>query len=647
MTDTIIILNVDDNDINRYATSRILKNAGFHVQEAESGAEALRLAAQNPNLILLDVNLPDISGFDVLRTIKSNSELSSIPVIHLSASFVRAEDKVEGLEKGADGYLTRPIEPSELVATIHSVLRMRAAEEVARVMAREWQSTFDAIADAACLVDRDGKVVRCNRAMGELLGRAECEVSGQPLHAFLESILGPEMLNHVLPAQLLTRESWEVQKANRWFRVTADPVAGDGDEVSGIVYIISDITENKRLEHQLLQSQKMEGLGRLAGGIAHDYNNLLAIILGYTEMLELDIPPNSSLHSSLHAIQVATNRAATLTKQLLAFAHRQMNETKALSVNILLASMTELLKPLLGPNIEMVTALAEDAGYVQADPNQLEQVLMNLAVNARDAMTDGGKLTIKTENVSLASHDLQSLPLLDAGSYTVISVTDTGAGMSEEVMQHVFEPFYTTKEKGKGTGLGLSTCYGIVKQAGGHIEISSEVGKGTTVRVLLPRVAAVLPAEETLVETAPQRGKETLLIVEDEPLILELTVNTLRQKGYTVLAAENGVEALKVENAYSGKIDLVITDAIMPQMGGKELIEKLKVLRPSAKVLLASGYSEEGIAAQSGLPESTAFLQKPFTSRALLDTVRLILDESAAVSSALIENPASVGVLNR
>jgi len=386
--------------------------------------------------------------------------------------------------------------------------------------------------------------------------------------------------------------------------------------------------ERKRLEEQLLHSQKMESLGRLAGGVAHDINNLLTPILGYAQLGTMELPADHPALSCLQEIQVNAQRAATFTRQLLAFSRRQVVELKVISLNDLILDADKMLRRLIGEDIELVTLPASRLGLVKVDPGQMEQVLMNLAVNARDAMPNGGKLTIKTGDVTVAQSTARRHPQVPAGEYVTLTVSDTGVGMTEETKTHLFEPFFTTKEKGKGTGLGLSTCYGIIRQHGGFISISSELGHGTNVQVYLPRAESGSTPQHQPSETGQlPRGKETILLVEDEPAVRELVARVLRNQGYTLLQAANGDEGLRVARQHGPqKIHLLLTDVVMPLMGGTELAQRMRALNPQAKVLFTSGYTDDTLL-HHGVPESgMEFLQKPFTPSALARKVRAVLD---------------------
>lgn len=398
------------------------------------------------------------------------------------------------------------------------------------------------------------------------------------------------------------------------------------EEVDRVLEIIAeDVTDRRALEDQFRQAQKMEAVGRLAGGVAHDFNNLLMVISGYTEVLLEKLKSDSDMQGKAQAIQQAADRATTLTRQLLAFSRKQLLELKVVDVNAIVSDMERLLRPLIGETIELTTRLTPDVGHTRADAGQLEQVLMNLVVNARDAMPTGGKILIQTNRLEIDPARREHA-LIPPGPYVLLSVSDTGAGMDKDTQSRIFEPFFTTKEKGKGTGLGLSTVYGIVKQSGGFIFAHSELGHGTTFRIYLPRVDD--PAESTgpVKNTSlPAGGSETILLVEDEESVRELVRDTLSSKGYKVIEAPHGEAGLRLSQDHVGAIDMLITDVIMPGMGGRELAKQVTVARPRIKVLFLSGYTEDAIIHEGVLEPGTAFLQKPFTLQALSRKVRDVL----------------------
>lgn len=389
------------------------------------------------------------------------------------------------------------------------------------------------------------------------------------------------------------------------------------------------IIERKRLEAQLLQAQKIESVGRLAGGVAHDINNVLTAIIGYAELAIEASDPETPIYNDLEEILKVSRSATSIIRQLLAFSRQQMIEPRIFDLNGLIRDLGKLLMRLIGEDIELTLQLAPTLGLIKADPGQMEQVLVNLVVNARDAMPDGGKLMIETSDIALDQDYARQHIGVNVGCYVLLSVSDTGVGMSEAVMSHMFEPFFTTKGPGKGTGLGLATCYGIVKQSGGHIWVYSEPGHGTTIKIYLPHAdaPAEAPHQHDAAPDTLQYGAETILLVEDEQAIRDLVARVLRRQGYTVLEATNGAEALLVAAAYEDKpIDLLLTDVVMPQLGGQTLAAQLQGQYPGLKALFMSGYTGGAMINHSRFDPGIAFLQKPFSPTALAHKVRSVLD---------------------
>jgi PAS domain S-box-containing protein len=408
-------------------------------------------------------------------------------------------------------------------------------------------------------------------------------------------------------------------------RISGRAVSSADEPADVLEAIAEDVTDRRVLEDQFRQAQKMEAVGRLAGGVAHDFNNLLMVISGYAEVMLAKLNLEDPLHEKARSIQQASDRATTLTRQLLAFSRKQLLELKVVDVNAIVSDMERLLQPLIGENVELTTRLAPDAGHTRADAGQLEQVLMNLVVNAKDAMPNGGKITVQTQNVTLDEDHRRGQTFIRPGNYLMLSVSDNGTGMDKETQSRIFEPFFTTKEKGKGTGLGLSTVYGIVKQTGGYVIVQSEEGRGTTFHIYLPRVEEPAEKHAVPVARAAAGGTETVLLVEDEESVRQLVRETLTTKGYSVVEAENGEAGLAAATNHKGKIDLVITDVVMPGMGGRELVHQLSLARPETKVLYLSGYTEDAIVSEGTIEKGTAFLQKPFTLQALSRKVREVL----------------------
>ncbi len=740
------VLHVEDDADNRQSLAWLLRAEGFHVVEADSGADALRVARrQPPDLVLLDVGLPDMSGFEVCHRLKTDPDTSSIPVLQLSGYFVEPADRVQGLETGADAYLMKPVEPRELIAHMRALLRVHRAERAARAAARQWQTTFDAVGDGICVLAPDGGVLRCNRAMAAILGQAVAQVVGHDFAALLHSV------DPAAPAAWLAAppggEPIELPLGGRWYRVrvdaashdagavdktlvwddftarkqaeeelrrseerlrailetTADAVlvlADDGTVRDGnpattrlfgfapaqltgrpvtdllpppgpeggidlgawlrsgqerlgagpatarrrdgatfpaelsaaamhvepgrlFAVFVRDLTDRNRLEDQLRQAVKMEAVGRLAGGIAHDFNNQLTVINGYADLLLSRLAADDPGREALDEIRRSGEHAATLTRQLLAFSRKQILAPQVLKLNDILGELARMLRRLLGDDIELLLDLDPDLGSVWADAGQVEQVLVNLAVNARDAMPEGGRLMIRTYAVDLDAPPAELAP----GPYVVLEVRDSGLGMSEEVKARIFEPFFTTKGVGKGTGLGLAMVYGIVKQSGGHIDVESAPGRGTTFRILLPRTAAP-PAVPTPTPAAPAvpRGTETILLVEDEPGVRALAAMMLRSCGYTVFEASDGSEAERLSESHGGRIDLLVSDVMMPRTTGPQLAERLQSRWPRLRVLFISGYSDDALNDRNGVPVKADLLNKPFTPAQLADRVRQALD---------------------
>ena len=431
----------------------------------------------------------------------------------------------------------------------------------------------------------------------------------------------------------------------RFLESSASTIRNAEGKTEKLVIMNRDITERRRLEEQFRQAQKMEAVG-LSGGIAHDFNNLLGVIIGYSEILQEKLQSTNPLRGSVDEILAAGRRAATLTRQLLAFSRQQVLEPKVLNLNAVLKDMGNMLPRMIGEDIDLSMVLGTALGRVKADQGQIEQIVMNLAVNARDAMPDGGKLFIETTNaeIDVTFAKRYSYPV-QQGSYVLLTVSDTGTGMDAAIQAHIFEPFFTTKEKGKGTGLGLATAYGIVKQSGGYIDVYSEVGTGTTFKIYLPRVhdpveSQKLPESDLM----KSRGSETILLVEDETSLRTLTRNLLELSGYTVLEANNGNEAIHISQQHTGPLQLLLTDVVMPGMNGRVLAGHITTQRPPIKVVYMSGYTGQAVGAHGALEEGSFFLQKPFSRDGLVSKVRQALDSGTAKGS---EEAVAVSYFNQ
>ncbi len=480
------ILYVDDDDGDRQAFAWMLRRAGYRTREARTGADALRLAEEKPDLIILDINLPDIDGFEVCRRIKSHPATEAIPVLHVSGVYLQSADRTPALDDGADGYLTKPVEPREVIATVRTLLRTRQAEEEARVAVQHWQTTCDALPEPIALLDRNGVVRRCNRAMAELLGSPRAAIVGRPLDALLRAAFG-ESAEYLLALLDAPPRSGEVQLGERSFRVIVEAVADERGAVAGGVLILDDATARLALTQQLRQAQKMEAVGRLAGGIAHDFNNLLTAITGNLALLLAQSPGDDPDRELLQITENAAWRAAELTQQLLGFSRQARLSLKPLHLPDCLREALTIAQRTLGPLVEVEMVAGPEVWPVEADPNQMNQVLLNLCLNARDAMPRGGRILVTVQNRELSPDRARLHPERRPGEFVELSVRDTGCGIAPEILPRIFDPFFTTKEQGKGTGLGLAMGFEIVQRHNGWIECSSTVGVGTCFTIYLPR----------------------------------------------------------------------------------------------------------------------------------------------------------------
>jgi two-component system, cell cycle sensor histidine kinase and response regulator CckA len=496
---------------------------------------------------------------------------------------------------------------------------------------RRFRSLVENSSEVICILDADGRVTYDSPAIERLLGYAVGERVGTDSFSYVHPDDARKLrgdLAMLAAGGRPLRVEFRVRRRDGSYRVVSATWVNllDDPAVQGIVANIHDVTDLRESEERFRHSQKMEAIGRLSGGIAHDFNNLLMVIKGSTELALMDLPQIASARADLEEIEAAAMRATNLTRQLLAISRQQVLEPRVLDLNRIVSDLHRMLARTLGEDVELVTLLDPDLGRVMADPGQLEQVLMNLAVNARDAMPKGGKLITETRNIRVGSrYGMLVNEDIQPGDYVLLSVSDTGTGMTREVRERVFEPFYTTKAQGEGTGLGLSTVYGIVKQSGGYVGVASEPGSGTTFQIYLPRVQGELVDDTEPVRPDRPEREVTILLAEDEIAVRTITTRMLKRLGHRVIEAANGEEALRLAEEHSGEFDLLMTDVVMPLMGGGELAQQIRARWPHVHVLFASGYTDETVVRRGALGEGAILLQKPFDYVELAEKVTEVL----------------------
>ena len=637
------VLLVEDSEPDIASLERELGRGGYDpqilcVQTADAMEAALR--RQRWDLVISDHNLPRFSGLEALRTLQASG--SDIPFVIVSGQI--AEDRaIELMRAGARDFIMKsqlarllPVVDRELREAQHRLERQRA-EQAQLASEERYRELFENASDVVFTLDLDGRFTSLNRAGERITGYTRDEarslrltdiVAGESagtVRARLDSGHS-EAAGAPFEAVLIGKDGRRIALEIGWRHILRDHA------LVGFEGIARDMSERRRLEEQLRQAQKMEAVGRLAGGIAHDFNNLLMAVAGYSELLLEKMAPEDGLRRSVEEIRNAGLRATTLTRQLLTFSRKHVVTLVVIDVNTVVTDLERMLRRVIGEDIELSTSLAPGGAPVKADRGQLEQVIMNLVVNARDAMPEGGRLCLATSHVQVRPADAARFPGVAAGDHVMVEVSDTGCGMDASTLSHVFEPFFTTKEPGRGTGLGLSTVYGIVQQAGGAVFAESAPGRGSVFRVLLPRS----------VEAAPRRvyrsgagalpgGTETVLLVEDDAAVRELIRDCLVRCGYTVLEAPDPGRALAVFESRQGRVDVLITDVVMPQMNGRMLAERLLAGRPSLRILYMSGYTDDEGVVQS-VTSGAGFLQKPFTPDVLARAVRDVLDGGASAA---------------
>jgi len=629
------VLIAEDSEDDALLLVRELRRGGYDpvYERVDTGAAMqAALARQSWDLVIGDHSMPHFSGAAALKLVREHS--LDLPFICLSGT-ITEEMAVAAMKAGANDWVTKG-QLKRLLPAIERELR----EAKGRAALRATEVSYETLVQHAPIgIYRSTPAGRFLAGNGALVGMLGYDSAA--------AVLRLDMARDVYadPAErqrLVERGSYSdrqyddlettwKRKDGRLLTVQLS-VRAARDAAGRVEYyetFARDVTERRRLQQQVLQSQKMEAVGRLAGGVAHDFNNLLTVITSYSDLLLESLPQDDPRRDDLEQVRKAAEGAAGLTRQLLAFSRQQVVEPRVISLNTVVEGFEKMLRRVIGEDVELATSLAPDLGPVRADVGQLEQILMNLAVNARDAMPTGGKLTIETASVEQVPGDAGERGARAGRRFVMLAVSDTGCGMDEATKARIFEPFFTTKEPGKGTGLGLATVYGIVKQSGGLIWVYSEPGEGTSFKIYLPQVDATPGAEAAALSPQAPRGTETVLLVEDAAAVRAVTKQALVRQGYTVLEAPNGEAALRLAQQHRGPIHLLLTDVVMPALSGRQLAQQLAAVRPDVKVLYASGYTDDAVVRHGIVEAKAAYLQKPFTPAMLARKVRAVLDSPA------------------
>jgi len=635
---TLKVLVVDDSMDDVLLLQRELRRGGYdpsvrRVQDAASLAAAL--ADDAWDLVLCDYVVPGLDVLEALRVVQASG--LDLPFVIVSGR-VGEDEAAAALKAGAHDFVTKErlsrlvpaIERERREATDRA--RRRQAEQALRESEERYRLLVESIHDyAICLLDVDGCVSSWNGGAERVFGYAASEIRGSHVGRLFRSLdgtqgLATQILEAAARVGTYEAEVWCAHKDGSALLTSLliTAVRDDDGTLKGFTLLGRDITEQMRIAQERMQSQKLEVIGRLAGSVAHDFNNLLTVVSGFAELLIQSLEDDEDSRVYLDEITKATDQAATLTQQLLAFGRRQLLQPRVIDVNEVVAGMETMLRRLIGENIELHVRLAASPGAIRADVVQVQQAVLNLVINARDAMPNGGSLTIATGNVR---EPAASGADGGAGDMVTLVVSDTGQGMDAQTLARIFEPFFTTKDVGKGSGLGLATVDGIVAQSGGRIRVASAPNEGTTFTILLPATSD-LPVGSTVAGPAPASptGSETVLLVEDEPALRRLSRRVLAQFGYTVLEAPDGEEALNLAEAYEGPINLVLTDVVMPRLSGRDLAERVRASHPEARVLYMSGYTDDAVVQHGVLTQEVSLLRKPFTPYALAARIRDVLD---------------------
>jgi PAS domain S-box-containing protein len=649
------VLLVDDDAPQLKLCRLRLRDEGFAVETAANAEEALEKARlRRPDIIMSDVVMGGVDGFGLCRRVREDSGMATVPVILLSAHFGDQEDRELAARVGASALVLRtPDFSAELEALGRTLLegpkhaegvsdalvyeeqlrttnkRLAAAVAEARCAEQRYRALFDHAADMINVLTPEGVIVEANRRSQDLLGVPPEKMSGLHIGDFAEVGREDEHLAEYLESLARGQDQRVVPLRRpdgtvRYVEFSTKAIDLDGEP--RMLTVGRDVTEKRRLEESLRHAQKMEAIGQLTGGIAHDFNNILAVIIANSHLLLDGLGDSDPRRDDVEEIRAAGDRAARLTRQLLAFSRKQVMEPTVVDLNASLDGVMKMLRRLIGEDIELTFVPGGELGSICADVGQIEQVVMNLVVNARDAMPAGGKLTIETSNVDIDGEYSATHADVPAGRYVRFTVSDTGCGMDAEIQSRLFEPFFTTKGAGKGTGLGLSTCHGIVKQSGGSIAVYSEVGQGTVFKIYLPRVDDRPEPRRLASGGGDLRGTETVLLIEDDERVRAAIERMLRGYGYHVNPARSAFDAVAIARRKDAEIHLILSDMVIPGLNGPGAVSEVRKLQPRARALFMSGYTDHAIFRGGALDGGAAFIQKPFVPEALARKVRAVLD---------------------
>lgn len=652
------VLVVDDNPQNVDLLALRLDREHYQVATATSGSEALRKIEQDEfDAVLLDLMMPEMDGLETLRRIRELHPLSMLPVIMVTAK-TGSDTTVAAFEAGANDYVRKPVDFQVLLARLAAHIGRKEAEARLRVVNEELEervrertqaletkeahleALLETVPNGIISIGADGFIRSMNRAAENMFGLSSNEAIGQSVSNFLDGDYAaqfdeymksdPESRNSMGAIGSVCRQVAAIRRNGEVF--PAELAVGElkTDSAHLFVGILRDITERVTMERQLLQSQKLDAIGKLTGGVAHDFNNLLTVIMGNLQLLERTIQGDEQAISRVSKIMVAAKSGADLTRRLLTFSRQQVLETETVDVNDLVRDMEGLLHRTMGENIEIKAIFGEGPHFGRTDRNQLESALLNLCINARDAMPNGGQLIIETARRTLGGAYARRHTELSPGEYVVLSVTDTGTGISDDIWQHIFDPFFTTKDKDKGTGLGLSTIFGFMKQSGGHINAHSELDIGSTFKLYIPAAGKADKRADapSPTQTRGEISAATILVVEDEESVRDVAVSVLGDAGFMVIEAANGAEGLQTFMAHP-EIDFVFSDVVMPGgMSGPEMVERILEIRPVTPVLFASGYAEQALKNREQLLQQTKLITKPYDADELPHLIHEMMEKA-------------------